>query len=57
MLRHGLQGFNGERVYAPRAAELRPPRTSWPSGSSCSGRRGVGGAACPGVREFNLEWT
>ena len=24
MLRHGLQGFNGERIHAPRAADLRP---------------------------------
>jgi putative restriction endonuclease len=24
MLRHGLQGFNGERIHAPRAAGLRP---------------------------------
>jgi hypothetical protein len=24
MLRHGLQGFNGERIHAPRAAEPRP---------------------------------
>jgi hypothetical protein len=24
MLRHGLQGFNGERIHAPHAAELRP---------------------------------